>query len=57
MILDLLPDGRVIQSDRSRAVVPANAKRSDVRRIIEIAEKHGPELLALWESVHGKQSE
>ncbi len=53
VIVELLPDGRVRRSNRLDAVVPANAKRGDVRRILEVARAHGDELMALWRSARG----
>jgi hypothetical protein len=52
LIIDLQP---VRQSDRRRNVKPANAKQSEVRRILSVAEKHETELLKLWETAHEQQ--
>ena len=53
VIVDLLADGTVAQSGRRDAVKPANAKRSDVQRILRTAEEHADELRELWEKTHG----
>jgi hypothetical protein len=53
VIVDLLADGTVRQSDRWDAVTPSNAKRSDVRRVLETAKAHGDELMELWRSARG----
>lgn len=53
MVVELLADGSVAESDRRDAVQPANAKRTDVRRILKIAEAHAAELMKLWEKAHG----
>jgi hypothetical protein len=53
-IVDLHIDGNVALADRIDAVRPADAKRSDVRKILNVAALHFEELVALWESIHGK---
>jgi len=53
VIVDLLPDGGVRQANRRDAILPPNAKRSDVRHILEVASANGDELLALWRATHG----
>ena len=52
--IDLLENGTVDLSKQRGAVQPANAKRSDVRKILNMAAQHFEELVALWESVHGR---
>lgn len=54
VILDLLAGGGIAESSRSKAVIPSNAKRSDVRKIVEAAEEHAAELHELWETTHGR---
>jgi hypothetical protein len=56
VVVDLLPDGRVQESDRWDAVKPRNGKRSDVRRILAVAAEHASTLMELWESTHGQAS-
>jgi hypothetical protein len=56
VIIDLLPNGRVVRSPRAKSVKPANAKKSDVRRILIVAAAHVDDLKALWEKAHGKAS-
>jgi len=56
VIVDLLADGDIIQSDREDSVSPRNAKRSDVRRILRVAAAHAAELHKLWETMHGSAS-
>lgn len=53
-IVDLRADGNVALAERKDAVRPARAKRSDVRKILTSAAKHFEDLVALWESIHGK---
>jgi len=53
-IVDLRPDGTIALAKRNDAVTPANAKRSDVRQILNSAALHFEELVALWEEVNGK---
>ena len=54
MIVDLLSNGSVALADRKDAIRPGNAKRADVRKILNAAAKHYTELTALWEKIHGK---
>jgi len=51
-IVDLWFDGIVALARRDDAVRPANAKRSDVKRILRAAAEHFDELAALWEAIH-----
>jgi len=41
-------------ADRDDAIRPANAKRSDVRKILEAGADHFDELVELWEGMHGR---
>jgi hypothetical protein len=52
LIVDLAEDGNVAIADRKDAVRPANAKRSDIRRILLIAAEHFDDLVELWETMH-----
>jgi hypothetical protein len=54
VIVDLLSNGSVALADRKDATRPGNAKRADVRKILNAAAKHYTELTALWEKIHGK---
>src|SRR5579863_1726295 len=53
-IVDLRRGRTVALADRADAVRPANAKRSDVRKILRAAAKRFDELARLWEAIHGK---
>ncbi len=53
VIVDLVPGGKIVQSDREDAISPKNAKRSDVRRILRVAAAHAAELHKIWEMMHG----
>jgi len=50
--VDLRPDRTVSLANRPDAVRPGNAKRSDVRRILNVAAKRFDDLVALWEKMH-----
>jgi len=52
-IVDLRLDGTVALSNRKDAIRPLNAKRSDVKKILNVAALHFAELAELWEAVHG----
>jgi hypothetical protein len=53
VIVDLLPAGKVAQSTRKKSVIPANAKRGDVRKILKAALDHADGLHEIWETMHG----
>ena len=53
MIVDLLSNGSVALADRKDAIRPGNAKRADVRKILNAAAKHFDRLVAVWEKIHG----
>ena len=52
MILDLGDDSTVSLANRADAIRPPNAKRSSVRRILNVAAERFDELVALWEKMH-----
>jgi Domain of unknown function (DUF4160) len=52
-IVDLREDETIALAERDRAVRPANAKRSEVKKILRAAAEHFEELAALWEEIHG----
>ena len=54
-IVDLCWDGSVKLANRDDAIRPANAKRSDVKKILRAAAEHFEELAALWESIYGEK--
>lgn len=54
MIIDLLPAGGVALAKRNDAVRPANAKRSEVKKVLRVAALHFEELVELWEAMRGK---
>jgi hypothetical protein len=54
VVIDLLNDGNVTLANRRDCIRPRNAKRSDVRRILDIAALHFEELLHLWEKQDAK---
>ena len=53
VIIDLLPGREVDLANRARQVIPANAKRSVVARVLRVAADNIDELTALWEKTHG----
>jgi hypothetical protein len=38
---------------RRNSVQPPNAKRNDIRKIVDTAVEHYPELMKMWEVTHG----
>lgn len=54
-IIDLRSDGAVALAKRDDAIRPANAKRSDVKKILNTAALHFEELAALWEAIRGEE--
>lgn len=53
VIVDLRADGNIALADRPDAIRPANARRSEVRKILREAAAHFDELVSLWERMHG----
>jgi hypothetical protein len=53
-IVDLRADEAVSLASREDAVRPANAKRSDVRKILNAAAANFDELVAIWEAIHAR---
>jgi len=51
-IIDLRADRSVALAERHDAIRPANAKRSDVKKILRAAAEHFDELAGLWEAIH-----
>lgn len=47
VIVNLRPDGNVALADRKDAIRPANAKRSDLKKILAAAAQHFEELAIL----------
>jgi hypothetical protein len=54
VVVDLRLDGTLAISNRNDAIRPADAKRSDVKKILNKAALHFEELAELWEKIHGK---
>ena len=52
IIVDLGRDGTILLADRNDCIRPGNAKRSDVRNILDAAAECFEELVALWEKMH-----
>lgn len=50
--MELRADGTVSLADRDDAIIPADAKRSDVRKILEAANDGYAEIAAAWEQMH-----
>jgi hypothetical protein len=53
IIVDLRNDGYIALANRDDAIRPANAKRSDVKKVLKAAARHFDELAALWEKARG----
>jgi hypothetical protein len=56
-IVDLRRDRTVALAKRTDVVRPANAKRSDVKKILRAAAKRFDQLAALWEAIHGETND
>ena len=52
VIIELGADRTVGLASRRDAVLPANAKKSHIRRVLNLAGVHFDELLELWEEAH-----
>jgi hypothetical protein len=55
VVVDLRSDGSIALAKRQDAVRPANAKRSDVKKVLRAAAEHFEELATLWREVREKQ--
>lgn len=51
-IVNLREDGSVVLADRVDRIFPANAKRSDVKKILKVAKTHFNILVTAWERMH-----
>jgi hypothetical protein len=52
IIVDLGSDGTIRLADQDDCVRPSNAKRSDVRKILDAAAECFEDLVALWGKTH-----
>ncbi len=52
VVVDLLDDRTVALSNREDCIRPANAKRSDVTKILTAARDNFDVLVAAWEKMH-----
>lgn len=52
VIVELRQDGTVALADRKDSIRPGDAKRSDVRWVLEVAAEHFEPLAAAWEKMH-----
>jgi hypothetical protein len=52
VILELCKDGRIRIADRDDAIRPGDAKRNQIRRIVDVASQHFDDLSELWEEAH-----
>jgi hypothetical protein len=52
VVIALRTDRTVTLAGRDDAVQPRNAKRSDVRKVLETAAEHFDALVAAWEEMH-----
>lgn len=53
-IVELFADGTVGLAQRPDAILPSDAKRSDVRKILDAASKYYDEIQAAWEQMQGE---
>ena len=51
-VVDLLDDRTVALANRDDCIKPANAKRSDVNKILSTPSEHFDTLVAAWERMH-----
>jgi hypothetical protein len=47
-----LVNHQAVLSNRKKAIIPENAKRSEVNKILKAAAENADLLLALWETTH-----
>ena len=51
LVVELLADGTVQKARRKDAILPADAKRTDIRKVLETAAEYYDELVAAWEQM------
>jgi hypothetical protein len=51
-IVEIRVDRSVVLADRKDATSPRNAKRSSVKKMLDVAAENFDELWALWEEMH-----
>ena len=51
-IVEIRADRTVVLADRKDATSPRNAKRSSVKKMLDVAAENFDELWALWEEMH-----
>ena len=51
-IVDLRANGIVVLANRVDRILPANAKRSDVRKIMKVSLEHFDTLVQIWNKMH-----
>lgn len=56
VVVDLLADGNVGLASRVDAILPPNARRADVRKILNVAAERFEALVTLWEGIHGHKA-
>ncbi len=52
VIVELRADGTVALAKRDDAVIPPDAKRNDVRKILNVAGNHYEQIEAAWKEMH-----
>jgi hypothetical protein len=53
VVADLLEDGTVRLSPRTRAIKPRSAMRADANHVLRIAQKFADELVTIWSPAGG----
>ena len=51
-VVEIRPDRTVVLADRKDATSPRNAKRSSVKKMLNVTADNFGELWALWEEMH-----
>ncbi|HVA26762.1 MAG TPA: DUF4160 domain-containing protein [Candidatus Baltobacteraceae bacterium] len=51
VVVEFLADGTVRIARRKDAILPSNAKRTDVRKVLETAAEYYGEIVAAWEQM------
>jgi hypothetical protein len=57
VILDLVAEKEeIVLADRRKRVIPSNAKKSDINRIVRAANDHADAIFKLWEEARSWES-
>ena len=54
VVVELFEDWTVALSTRRRAIIPSSMKKSDIKKVLQVAGRRAEQLWRLWEKRDGK---